>query len=203
MKGKIVAVALVLIIIMCPIALATNPFKTFMNYLNIQIDLLKKKTQQDNEFIDKLNDNVRDHIQTMSSIKPSQSDYTISSRDNKVSISFERDVKLARKNDYELEVYCDSHSMNPTISCEHTTIQYPPKSENEIQKGDIIWYKQANRLIIHRVLEKGRDSEGVYFRTKGDANNGFIANSRDYKDYLDPKIVRFKDIKYKVVGVIW
>ncbi len=46
-------------------------------------------------------------------------------------------------------------------------------------------------LIVHRVVDKGVDSDGVYFITKGDNNN-----------YSDGK-VRFEEIEYITIGILY
>lgn len=54
-----------------------------------------------------------------------------------------------------------------------------------------ISFKKDGDLIVHRVIEKGVDDMGVYFITKGDSNN--VSDGK----------VRFEDIEYKTIGVIW
>jgi hypothetical protein len=44
---------------------------------------------------------------------------------------------------------------------------------------------------VHRVIDKGIDEKGVYFVTKGDNNS-----------VVDGK-VRFKDIEYVTIAIIW
>ena len=46
--------------------------------------------------------------------------------------------------------------------------------------------------ILHRVIDKGTDSDGIYFYTKGDSNN------RE-----DGAKIRFENVTKIVVGVIW
>ena len=46
-------------------------------------------------------------------------------------------------------------------------------------------------LIVHRVVEKGIDEQGVYFITKGDNNN------------IDDCKIRFKDIDTVLIAVIY
>jgi len=60
-----------------------------------------------------------------------------------------------------------------------------------VYEGDIITFNQNNLLIVHRVVEKAIDDEGVYFITKGDNNS-----------FSDGKI-RFKDIEYITIGVLY
>lgn len=90
-----------------------------------------------------------------------------------------------------LSSYAPTGSMKPLLDENANGIRVVPIAENEIKIGDIISFESSNGLIVHRVVEKGEDSEGVYFVTKGDSNS-----------VSDGKI-RFKNIKYKTVGVLW
>ena len=87
--------------------------------------------------------------------------------------------------------YAPTGSMVPVLDSFSNGIRIVPKSNEEVHVGDIITFNKEDKLIIHRVVEKGMDREGVYFITKGDNN-----------DLNDGK-VRFKDISYITVGVIW
>ena len=90
-----------------------------------------------------------------------------------------------------LSRYASTGSMNPVLDENSNGIRIIPNSEDEINIGDIITFKQDNMLIVHRVIEKGFDKEGVYFITKGDNSN------------LNDGKVRFKDIKYITIGVLY
>ena len=87
--------------------------------------------------------------------------------------------------------YAPTGSMKPLLDEGSNGLRITPKSEDEIYIGDIISFKQDNLLIVHRVIDKGADEQGIYFITKGDNNS--ISDGK----------VRFKDIKYKTIGVIW
>ena len=87
--------------------------------------------------------------------------------------------------------YAPSGSMRPVLNSKANGIRIKPKSPEQINVGDIVSFRRGMDLVVHRVIKKGEDSEGVYFITKGDNN-----------DFVDGKI-RFKDIKYVTVGVIW
>lgn len=87
--------------------------------------------------------------------------------------------------------YADTGSMKPVLDENSNGIKIKPVSEDDINVGDIISYRSGFDLIVHRVVEKGVDNQGVYFITKGDNN-----------DVTDGKI-RFSDIEYKTVGVLW
>jgi len=87
--------------------------------------------------------------------------------------------------------YAPTGSMKPVIDENSNGIRIAPENPNQIKVGDIITFEQDDELIIHRVVDKGIDEEGVYFITKGDNNN-----------VTDGK-VRFEDIKYITIGILW
>lgn len=87
--------------------------------------------------------------------------------------------------------YAATGSMEPVLNEYSNGIRIVPSSENEINVGDIITFQDDNILVIHRVIEKGSDDYGEYFITKGDNN-----------PVSDGKI-RFKDIKYKTIGILY
>jgi len=93
--------------------------------------------------------------------------------------------------DASLSRYAATGSMLPLLDEGSNGIRIKPESVDEIHVGDIITFEQGNYLIVHRVVEKGIDEKGIYFITKGD-------NS----DFVDGKI-RFNEIKYITIGVIW
>jgi len=87
--------------------------------------------------------------------------------------------------------YAATGSMKPTFDENANGIRIVPSSEEEIQVGDIITYKSGEDLIVHRVIEIGKDSNGTYFIPKGDNNS--ISDGK----------IRFKDIKYITIAMIW
>lgn len=88
--------------------------------------------------------------------------------------------------------FSDTNSMDPVFDKESNTIEIVPETEEDIRVGDIISFKDGNKVIIHRVAEKGYDEKGIYFFTKGDNNKE-----------KDKNKVRFSDVKGVVVGVIY
>lgn len=90
-----------------------------------------------------------------------------------------------------LSNYASSGSMGPVLDKGANGIRVVPANADEIEVGDIVSFRFGGSLIVHRVVEKGIDSEGVYFITQGD-NNVFA----------DEKI-RFEDIEYVTIGVIY
>ncbi len=93
--------------------------------------------------------------------------------------------------DASLSSYASTGSMIPIFDTGANGIRIVPKSPDEIEIGDIITFEKDSLLIVHRVIEKSTDNEGIYFITRGD--NNF---------YTDGKI-RFADIKYKTIGILY
>jgi len=87
--------------------------------------------------------------------------------------------------------YAPTGSMLPVLDKGSNGIRIMPKSEEDIHIGDIITFEQNNMLIVHRVVQIGTDDKGIYFVTKGDNNN------------INDGKIRFENIKYLTVGVIW
>jgi hypothetical protein len=106
-------------------------------------------------------------------------------------ISITKDKIIINVEDASLSAYAPTGSMVPLFDKGANGIRIVPQSEDEINAGDIVTYNKDSMLIVHRVIEKGIDTEGTYFITKGDNN-----------DYADEK-VRFSDIKYKTIGILY
>ena len=87
--------------------------------------------------------------------------------------------------------YSATGSMRPVLDIGANGIRVVPESEDDVEVGDIITFRSGERQIVHRVVLKGLDSEGVYFVLKGDNN-----------DFDDGKI-RFSDIRYKTIGLLY
>jgi hypothetical protein len=87
--------------------------------------------------------------------------------------------------------YADTGSMVPTLDDKSNGLRIVPEKIEDIHVGDIITYQDGNNLIVHRVIEIGADNDGVYFIPKGDSNN------------VSDKKIRFDDIKYITIGIIW
>lgn len=110
--------------------------------------------------------------------------------DEKDILIFE-DMVILKVKGASLSNYAGTGSMEPLINSKTNGIRIVPESEEDVAVGDIVSYLYEDKLIVHRVIEKSKDEEGIYFITKGD-------NSEFYDDKI-----RFEDIKYKTIGVIW
>ena len=96
--------------------------------------------------------------------------------------------------DAEWASFTDTNSMDPVIDDGANALQIIPRSADEIHVGDIISYdsEYADGTIIHRVIEKGEDDEGIFFRAKGDNNPD-----------KDPGKIRFNQTKRVLVAIIY
>lgn len=96
--------------------------------------------------------------------------------------------------DAEWASFTNTNSMDPVIDEHANAIQIIPKSEADINVGDIISYESeyAEGTIIHRVIYKGKDELGTYFVMKGDNNPA-----------SDPGKVRFSQIRRVTVAIIY
>jgi len=98
---------------------------------------------------------------------------------------------ILRIADATVSNYAATGSMRPLFDIGANGIRVVPSNEGEIGVGDIVSFRKFGRLVVHRVVEKGVDSEGVYFVTKGD--NNFVGDGK----------VRFEEIEFVTVGVIF
>ncbi len=106
-------------------------------------------------------------------------------------IEIYQDKVILRIRNVSLGSYASTGSMRPLFDAAANGLRIVPKSENEINVGDIITFENDAVLIVHRVIEKGQDEQGTYFVTKGD--NNFAADGK----------IRFSDIKYKTIGILY
>jgi hypothetical protein len=121
-----------------------------------------------------------------SSYSQTPSDYISESQ-----IQVYKDKIVIKVPEASISSYASTGSMIPVLNENSNGIRIVPESEDEVGVGDIITFEEGNVFIVHRVIEKGIDNEGVYFITKGDNNN-----------VSDGKI-RFKNIKYKTIAIIY
>lgn len=90
--------------------------------------------------------------------------------------------------------YTDSNSMDPVLDSEANGIVVVPKSDTELKIGDIVSYQPISdeNLVVHRITGTGTDELGKFYVMKGDNNSS-----------ADPEKVRFDQIKYKTIGIIY
>lgn len=94
-------------------------------------------------------------------------------------------------NDASLSQFRSTGSMLPTLGENANGIEIKPESPEQIEIGDIIAFQYGNIMIIHRVIDKGVDSKGYYFVTKGDNNQ-----EADGKVY-------WEQVRYVTVGLLY
>ena len=97
---------------------------------------------------------------------------------------------IIQVNNATLSNYAPTGSMIPSLDFGANGIRIIPQSPEEINVGDIITYSSEN--IVHRVVEKGSDENGIWFIAKGD--NNMVS---------DDSVIRFSDIKYITIGVLY
>lgn len=90
-----------------------------------------------------------------------------------------------------ISTYASTGSMLPILDEDANGIRIKPQSEEDIKVGDIISFKKGDNLIVHRVIKKGTDEDGVYFITKGDNNR------------INDGKIRFDQIEYLTIGLIY
>jgi hypothetical protein len=122
----------------------------------------------------------------LSNIKKAPTDYI---KENQIEVT-DNEV-IIHVSGASISRYAATGSMKPTFDENANGIRIVPKSSEDIKVGDIITYKSGDSLIVHRVIEIGTDSSGLYFIPKGDNN-----------DVSDGK-VRFSDIKYITIGLLY
>ncbi len=90
--------------------------------------------------------------------------------------------------------YADTNSMDPLIDEGSNGLEIKPEKPEDIKIGDIITYRASwtNGLVAHRVVKTGYDENGFYFITRGDNNPN-----------NDPGKVRFEQIEYVLIGIIY
>jgi len=87
--------------------------------------------------------------------------------------------------------YAATGSMKPLIGEHAQGIRIVPQSSDEIYVGDIVTFRFEGSLIVHRVQEISVDELGTYYITQGDSS------------FWEDEKIRFEDIEYVTVGVLW
>jgi signal peptidase I len=88
--------------------------------------------------------------------------------------------------------FTNTNSMDPFIDETSNAIEIIPGDPDAIEIGDVISYQTNYGVVIHRVIQKGRDRKGVFYIVQGDNNS-----------FRDPFKVRYEDVKGVVVAVIY
>lgn len=88
--------------------------------------------------------------------------------------------------------FAPTGSMEPVLNEGSNAIQGTPSSPVDIHIGDIISYDDGQDIVIHRVIETGKDKEGWYAVVKGDNN-----------PVVDKEKVRFEQISSVVLAIVY
>jgi hypothetical protein len=90
--------------------------------------------------------------------------------------------------------FTDTNSMDPFLDETSNSIEVAPQSPADIKVGDIISYKSGltGGLIVHRVISKDVDDNGIFFIVKGDNNA-----------QQDPEKIRFNQVHGILIGIIY
>ncbi len=88
----------------------------------------------------------------------------------------------------------ETNSMQPVLNSHANALLMQPKDAASIKEGDVVVYTTnlTEGKIAHRILKIGEDEHGWYAVTKGDS-----------AEEQDPEEVRFRDVKYVLVGVLY
>ena len=76
-----------------------------------------------------------------------------------------------------------SGSMEPNIPTGSFAVVNRNADFDDVEIGDVIFFKYDDMNIIHRVIEKTKINNKMYLKTKGDANrkdDGFIVDEGNY-----------------------
>ncbi len=104
------------------------------------------------------------------------------------------DRVVIKMDDVYFAKYTDTNSMDPVLDEDAIGLEIKPEDEYDIQVGDVVSYRATwtDGLVAHRVVDIGMDEDGWYAITKGDN----VA-------YADPGKVRFDQIEFVLVGVLY
>ncbi len=86
----------------------------------------------------------------------------------------------------------DTNSMVGVFDYGHNPLLVADFDKNALGIGDIIIYVTQQGKIIHRIVKKGIDSLGAWYKCKGD--NNFTE---------DPTLIRQENIMYLCIGIIY
>lgn len=118
---------------------------------------------------------------------------------NKFEVKFGDGMFFILSNDtYPYRLDCSENSMLPVFSCNDNIILKKIESNKELGIGDIIVFEFSNRTMIHRIVKI--DSKGYWTRADNFDNTLKYLNG---ELILNDPPVGFKNIKYKVVGIIY
>ncbi len=109
-------------------------------------------------------------------------------------IQLYKDKIVIKVDNPTLTSYADTNSMDPLLDDSANGLEIIPKNEDDVHIGDIVAYESTlvDGLIVHRVISVNNDEKGLYYTLKGDNSSS-----------PDPEKVRFAQIKYLLIGIIY
>ncbi len=150
---------------------------------------------ENNKYNDKYYD-YNNYEQPKDFFKKTDISFTPKDRIKESQIKVYRDKIIIELKNAEWSKFKDTGSMKPFLDEKSNAIEVKPKSEKDLQIGDIVSYNYnengKNITVIHRIIKIGYDDKGWYAITKGDNNKE-----------VDPKKVRFSQIKRVLVAIIY
>lgn len=104
------------------------------------------------------------------------------------------DAVLIRLPNATIGAINETNSMGGLLGNGSSAIMIKPKSAEDLHQGDIVAYHsdEAAGLVAHRIARIGEDEQGWFAITKGDSSKT-----------KDPGKVRFEQVRYIVVGVLY
>ena len=92
-----------------------------------------------------------------------------------------------------------SESMSPKINKGDAVIIEKPKKDQKYRKGDIIAYQKDKHLIVHRIVDIGKQEGKTVYITKGDVNKSADSNAVMRKQIRGIVRIRIPVIAYPTV----
>ena len=86
----------------------------------------------------------------------------------------------------------DTNSMDGLFDYGHNLLLLDTFDKSALEIGDIIVYSSTQGLIVHRIVEIGTDTNGCWYKCKGDNNSS-----------KDPYLIRNFNILYLCIGIIY
>jgi len=92
-----------------------------------------------------------------------------------------------------------SGSMEPNINIGDMVLVEKTKQYNNLKIGDVLVYKNSDKVILHRIVEIKKDGNSYIFKTRGDNNEGIDAWDIHEADVIGKTNIRIPIIGYPSV----
>jgi len=107
-------------------------------------------------------------------------------------ISYEDGFLVVALPEVRISGVADTGSMDGTLDYGHTVILIKDFDKDKLSAGDIVGFQVYTDIVLHRIVETGKDGYGLWYHTRGD---NCISN--------DPYRLRKENIIYLCVGVFY